>query len=111
MPALSGAKMDNLGSLLIETYKVSADAPALDDTDRALTYRQLSEAASAVERALVSVGLTPDEPVLVPVANEARDPAALLAVVLILLAVAGAACWAPARKASRIDPAVALRNE
>jgi len=39
-----GAKMDNLGSLLIETYKVSADAPALDDTDRALTYRQLSEA-------------------------------------------------------------------
>ncbi len=60
MPALSGAKMDNLGSLLIETYKVSADAPALDDTDRALTYRQLSEAASAVERALVSVGLTPD---------------------------------------------------
>ncbi len=60
MPALSGAKMDNLGSLLTETCKTFADARALDDTDRALTYRQLSEAASAVERALVSVGLTPD---------------------------------------------------
>ena len=52
--------MDNLGSLLTETCKTFADARALDDTDRALTYRQLSEAASAVERALVSVGLTPD---------------------------------------------------
>jgi len=72
--------MDNLGSLLIETCKASADTPALDDTDRALTYRQLSEAASAIERALLSVGLTPDEPVLVPVANEARDLAALMGV-------------------------------
>jgi predicted permease len=43
--------------------------------------------------------------------TEARDPGAILAVVLILLAVAAVACWAPARTASRIDPAVALRNE
>ena len=43
--------------------------------------------------------------------TEARDPAAILAVVLILLVVAAVACWAPARRASRIDPAVALRNE
>jgi long-chain acyl-CoA synthetase len=66
--------------LLTETCKTFADARALDDTDRALTYRQLSQAASAIERALLSVGLTPDEPVLVPIANEARDPAALIGV-------------------------------
>ena len=33
--------MDNLGGLLTETRKAFADAPALDDTDRTLTYRQL----------------------------------------------------------------------
>jgi predicted permease len=43
--------------------------------------------------------------------TNAQDPSALGAVVLILLAVAALACWAPARKASRIDPAIALRND
>jgi putative ABC transport system permease protein len=43
--------------------------------------------------------------------TEARDPAAMLAVVALLLAVAAMACWAPARRASRIDPAIALRNQ
>src|SRR5260370_21238451 len=72
--------MDKRGRLLAETCKTFAAGPALDATDRVLTYRELSEAASAIERALLSVGLTPDEPLLVPVANEARDPAALMGV-------------------------------
>jgi predicted permease len=40
-----------------------------------------------------------------------NDPLALLAAVAILLAAAIAAGYAPAWRASRIDPAVALRNE
>ncbi len=44
-------------------------------------------------------------------ATEARDPAAISAVVVILLAVAAMACWAPARRASQIDPIAALRHE
>ena len=43
--------------------------------------------------------------------TEARDPMAILAVVMMLLLVALAACWAPARRASRIDPMAALRDE
>ena len=40
-----------------------------------------------------------------------RDPAAISAVVVMLLLVAALACWAPARRASRIDPMAALRDE
>ena len=43
--------------------------------------------------------------------TEPRDPAAISAVVVMLLLVAAVACWAPARRASRIDPMAALRNE
>jgi len=72
--------MDNLGRLLIQSFKACADSPALNDAGGTLTYRQLSEAATAVEQALRGAGLTPDEPVIVPVANEARDGAALIGV-------------------------------
>jgi long-subunit acyl-CoA synthetase (AMP-forming) len=72
--------MDNLGRLLLEKFESISDAPALNDTGRTLLYRVLAGEALKVASALNRLGISEDEPVLVPVANEARDVSALIGV-------------------------------
>jgi putative ABC transport system permease protein len=40
-----------------------------------------------------------------------RDPVTLLLAIVFFTAVAALACWIPARRASQVDPLVALRHE
>jgi ABC-type antimicrobial peptide transport system permease subunit len=42
---------------------------------------------------------------------KATDPVTILAAATLLLLVSGIAAYLPARRASRVDPMVALRNE
>jgi putative ABC transport system permease protein len=53
--------------------------------------------ASALKSVLVGVSAT--------------DPVTLLGVALLLALVSGAACYLPARTATRIDPAIAFKSE
>src|SRR5215831_11989173 len=80
MTSLTGAAMDNLGRLLLEKFESISDAPALNDTGGTLSYRVLAGEALKVASALNRLGVSEDEPVLVPVGNEARDVSALIGV-------------------------------
>jgi putative ABC transport system permease protein len=42
---------------------------------------------------------------------KAANPLLQVAAAIVLLAVAGCAAWIPARRAARMDPMAALRNE
>jgi long-subunit acyl-CoA synthetase (AMP-forming) len=72
--------MDDLGRLLLEKFESISGAPALNDTGGTLSYRVLAGEALKVASALNSLGVSEDEPVLVSVANEARDVSALIGV-------------------------------
>ncbi|HKW94345.1 MAG TPA: hypothetical protein VJX92_20850 [Methylomirabilota bacterium] len=39
-----------------------------------------------------------------------HDPATFVGVVVLMAAVGIVACWIPARRAARIDPAIAMRS-
>ena len=77
---LAESAMDNLGRVLLKQFEGYSGGSALVDVRGGLTYQALANAAFAVECGLRDAGLGPNEPVLVPVANEPRDVAALIGV-------------------------------
>jgi predicted lysophospholipase L1 biosynthesis ABC-type transport system permease subunit len=70
---------------------------------RLTLYGTLLGLLGAAGLARLIAGITPEMPV--------QDPVAIGAVTLLLIAVALVASWLPARRASRVDPMIALRAE
>ena len=87
---------DNLGILLADACRKFAVQAALEEKYTALSYSQLSALSGKVASVLRGHGLMRDEPVLVPVANEARDVAAFIGVWLAGGVVVPVARHAPA---------------
>jgi long-chain acyl-CoA synthetase len=101
--------MDNLGSLLLQSFAAFGEHPALIDSGGIWTYRRLADAARAIERALRSAGVEPHEPVMVPVANEAHDGAALIGVWLAGAVAVPVARHAPAAAIEAVRTATGAR--
>src|ERR1700751_5067409 len=81
MPASERAAMaDNLGTLLADACRRFGAQSALEEKDETISYKELSALSDTVAGALRGRALTQDEPVIVPVANKARDPAAFIGV-------------------------------
>ena len=101
--------MDNLGSLLLQSFAAFGERPALNDSGGIWTYRRLADEAIAIERALRGAGVEPHEPVMVPVANEARDGAALIGVWLAGSVAVPVARHAPAAAIEAVRAATGAR--
>jgi len=84
---------------------------ALGATAPRVVWQLMSETLRVVSTGLAGgwiVAFAIDRDVL---RTDAIDPVVFAGVPLLLLLVAAGACWLPARRASRIDPNLALRQE
>jgi putative ABC transport system permease protein len=74
---------------------------------RAIALVLVSALVGTVAALIAARALTP----LLAAGQSTADPVALVLVILVLLVVAGAASFRPARRAANVDPVVALRTE
>ncbi|MFN3657273.1 MAG: class I adenylate-forming enzyme family protein [Pseudolabrys sp.] len=98
-----------LDALLVEACARAPQASALADPETMLTFGALADAARQTAAALRGIGLMPDEPVLVPVANAPQDIAAFIGVWLAGGVVVPVARHAPAAAIEATRAATAAR--